>query len=934
MSALDEEVESGHEDDAEVEVGTAMPLRIVDQVADRPQQQQVQGTARQSYAQADRGQRFKPDPRESMVAPPFDNLNFRDSVMSANARDSTYPESYFDASLADYDYAESIAQSMDTAYMPPPLSPRRPLSPKNPSQLAEYGAYLSPPDSGPSGTTPDSHETTTETTSWLDTIDESGDDSSASSVHSTTNSMRVRRKQLLRPSSSHTEAEFDAALDAAVEAAYDEGFEPDDLADDYHGQYTSYVTPEPPRVESFAAYVDPDHFLEPDPVISNARRNVELAKERVREAEREAAIALAKEKEKWRLYSKDHNIAGGYQPTSTLDYLDDEAEEEERMLDEMTKGYIMDEFEFDLGSKSALPRESDSSGFSGRTWGSSVGSTAAVTAGTSLSTLEEGAVLPSTSLKQAPQQAPPLPLPPVPPPAAALPALPTLPPTITIPSAPSAPASTAPSVLTSATSSSSPAKSHKPTTSISGLPTPTLTTLKTGSESLATGGVRDRRLSGQNARQLKIETAVKPLPDATPVAAPMPVPEVSTPSPTSAPEPPPKSASAANSHKSKLSDAQSIVSSRSGVDKPLPDPERSEAENRERAGTPVFSKPTYISVVNESKDEVTPMPGSPARLFRKASGDALRKMSSANNLKGRNLSISTPDAGDVSPITPGSYFPPQTDFRKPSILPTPTGTTFTINGMPTGGLYLFESDIHSPTSPGMPNPIAANAPNPLEPCPESFLLRPFWLMRCLYQTIAHPKGGYLSTKLFVPRDVWRVKNVKIKNVDEKVANCDLLTAALLKLGQVDTLDADAVLEEMQALEMVLDQVQTVLSKKLGNEVGLQNATHLFKNLSSVDEAGVTDTFSSRPSISGKSYLTSWRKLRSKSSGAGLANTVTNVTSLRDLKEAVTMSSIPMTATTYSRTAKRTPGLVQCTGPHANYMGALARLFDAAQILGM
>ena len=73
-------------------------------------------------------------------------------------------------------------------------------------------------------------------------------------------------------------------------------------------------------------------------------------------------------------------------------------------------------------------------------------------------------------------------------------------------------------------------------------------------------------------------------------------------------------------------------------------------------------------------------------------------------------------------------------------------------------------------------------------------------MRCFYQTIVHPRGGYLSTKLFVPRDVWRVKGVKIKNIDDKISNCDLLTAALQKLSGVDTLDADAVLEEMQALD--------------------------------------------------------------------------------------------------------------------------------------
>ncbi|KKY26521.1 putative mit domain-containing protein [Diplodia seriata] len=188
------------------------------------------------------------------------------------------------------------------------------------------------------------------------------------------------------------------------------------------------------------------------------------------------------------------------------------------------------------------------------------------------------------------------------------------------------------------------------------------------------------------------------------------------------------------------------------------------------------------------------------------------------------MSVSSPDGSDVSVGTPLSTTFTTFSQRKPSnpqIAQTPGIPTFTLDGMtlPTGGMHLFEADIHSPYSPGSPNPLAINAPIPLEPCPESYLLRPFWLMRCFYQTLAHPRGGYLSTKLFVPRDIWNVKGVKIKSVEEKISNIDLLTAALLKLGRVDTLDADATLEEMQALELVLDQVQSNLVKKLGSEVG-------------------------------------------------------------------------------------------------------------------
>jgi hypothetical protein len=46
------------------------------------------------------------------------------------------------------------------------------------------------------------------------------------------------------------------------------------------------------------------------------------------------------------------------------------------------------------------------------------------------------------------------------------------------------------------------------------------------------------------------------------------------------------------------------------------------------------------------------------------------------------------------------------------------------------------------------------------------------------------------------------------------------------------------------------------------------------------------------------------------------------------------ASLPMTAHPTSRPSKREVGSVQFTGPNANYMSALARLFDAAQVIGM
>ncbi|KAL4889121.1 hypothetical protein BDV59DRAFT_205541 [Aspergillus ambiguus] len=639
-----------------------------------------------------------------------------------------------------------------------------------------------------------------ESTSWLDTIDESGA-SSPASLRSKASSIYLRQRRSRRLSRG-TEAEFDAALDAAVEAAYDEGLEP---------------------VEEHEKY-DED-----DDIVANARRNVELAKQKVREAEKEAEFAMNRGRELRRLQEQAaFDTSNG--PTS--DYLDEEAEEEERILEEMTRGYIMDDFEFDIQSKSALPRQSDSSSFSGRTWESSAASntTNAAATAAALSPLAEDSVLPIEDMRAEPK-------------------------------------------------GSSLSKN---------LPTLPAVPDEVSTEATASPGVRARRMSGRTSAELRIETnafATKPKSD------------VSSQDEPSEPFPPP----------------------------PLPKDEPSH-------GNGVFGR------IDEESANVSKMP-SPVRPIGKvpSAPDNLSKINPGlKPFRARNVSVPIPETSAHSPETPSSSAFPAIDLQKTAatatvpILPTPTGANFAPNGLPSDGLYLFDSHIHSPTSLGSPNLMAANAPQPLEPCPESFLLRPFWLMRCIYQTVAHPRGGYLTTKLFIPRDIWRVKNVKLKAVEEKVSNCDLLTAALLKLAKVDTYDADAVLEEMQSFETVLDQVQASLTKKIGSEVGVQGAMPLFRSAQPSDDPTTVETPPAKTSSGqSKSYLSSWRKLRSKNSGVG--GTPTPSTSREPSKDNLTITSLPMTPIPSSQPRRNTTQL-QFSGPNSNYMGALARLCDAVQVL--
>lgn len=853
-----------HEEDDGVYISTAITTRVP---AERP------SVAESRYS------RTKPP-----IQPPPRRQSLRPTTYNGHARAAQPPFSTYGQAQrqpwGDQNPPNRIAESTlqlepptSQNYMPAPLSPRRPISPAspkiNPSLAVDYEASR----------VHHTRQDTAESTSWLDTIDESGG-SSSSSVHSRSSSIGLRRKRI-RAASGATEAEFNAALDAAIETAYDDGYEL--AADDEDDESTSQQPYDDPVVEQ--------------DLISEVRRNVELAKENVREAEREAAIALAKEREKQRLQ-------GSVPVRNSIDlsYNDDDADEDELMLEELSKDYILDDIDYDVQAKSALPRQSDSSGFSGRTWGSSNGSNFA-SAGTSLSTVAETSMLPSLVNKLQVKSLPP---PTHPPPTGALPPPP------------------------------------------GPLPGPPANGTVARPASLVTNpGVRERRLSGMKVKQLKIETNTKAGPAPGSAAPKIQPSSTSTPmlAPQQIPEPPHSANAAVQYQGSQLCSSSKPLTlgpcdavGRKGSS-PLPTPSPADGE-----GTPstIPATPTLTKVTSaDSFESVPSIPDSPGRFNVKgATGPrSLKKNFSSSSLKNKILSVSVPEPTEAlnPPGSSGSSVSKQR--RVPSavpVLPSPTGATFMISGVPTDEIHVFDSDIHSPTSPGSPNPTVVNAPLPLEPCPESAFLRPFWFLRCIYQTIAHPRGGYISNRLFVPCDIWKLKATKLKNVEEKVASCDLLTATLLKLAKVDTLDADAVLREMQFLETVMEQTQTSLNKKLGGEVGTVGPPWLSKSANVTDDMNPSfDALASKgTNLSTKSYFPSLKKLRPKNStGPGYTAAAAAAAAKDGLKDAPTMKSLPMTTIPNSKFARRDLSQVQFSGPNANYMAALAKLCDAAQILG-
>ncbi|KAK4221534.1 hypothetical protein QBC38DRAFT_513508 [Podospora fimiseda] len=798
-------------------------------------------------------------PKSSFSTKQSGNLSANNTTKSSGHDPSSYLTAQYSLqsafSKARLGNGSSTLQAPPTqnVYMPPPLSPRRPMSPAKPppqqapapapvQEMAEragrpeftMSGALRAPDAVPNGHQRDNSHGSV---SWLDPIDES-EASSASSVHSRTSS-RIRRKHIRAPSGD-TEAEFDAALDDAIEAAYDDGYD----QDQYAGQ----------------AY---DNQLDADAVTNSLRKEVELARERVRQQSEKDALQLATEREqKLRLeqqledeeYRRHEAIGDDYYNN------DHDAEEEERILEQMTMGYQMDQFSFDERSKPSIPRESDSSGLTSRTWHSSTGSNPP-TATTVTSMASEK--------NHPPHLAGPLP----PPPSQALPQLPPQP-------------------------------------------------QSAGSQG-SNQSVRNRRLSGQNAKQLKIETSQL----------------------TAAP--PPQTAAAAIPSLPKS--GSYIVQQRQAL-----------SAGPNRTAGPLSGRPGPSPVPGAPDDgpEFHPMPMgfvADSDQSRSASPAFVRPMlrsnfssSSLKSLKSRNLSISQIDeASDMSPGTPSSnpFGMGGSHTQLPAVPALPANYKDGANGAAAGGLHLFDNQFHSSDAPGSPNSSIADAPVSLEPCPNDTMLRPFWLMRCLYQSLCHPRGGYISNKLFVPRDVWKVKGVKLKNIEDKISNCDLLTAALQKLARVDTCDADAVLEEMQSLENVLEQVQAALSRKLGSEVGVQGANTMFKDANALEPDAAAMPRSG--SVAGKGSSFSWRRLRSKNSSAnlpGLATSYggkggsggpaasTSALSQESGGKDTLLPSLPMTSHPTSRPTKRDVGNVLFTGPNANYMSSLARLFDAAQTI--
>lgn len=716
----------------------------------------------------------------------------------------------------------SLPDNPRNTYMPAPLLPRKQSSPTLESARDQSWGLL---DQEPRQQVDDASRDRAESNasvSWLDTIDESGS-SDTSSVHSHSSNNGLHRKHL-RSTSGETNPEFDAAFDAAVEAAYNEGLEPD-----FDG--------------------------------SDRRETI---------------------------HADAHSVST-FENVSPMDVrhpkngLDEDDEEEERILNEFTQDYGHG-FKFDLDSKSALPRQSDSSGYSRSTWQSSQVSDRN-TAGSSLSTVPEDLLNAGLAGKHA-------------------------------------------SIVSSVNTvrADGPPPGPPPTSALPRPPSP--------NDKRLSATVRARRLSGQNAKQLRIETS------------------------TMQPASRKRASTFHHSPGVPMTDEEQrnrIFGSDVLIGAPL-EPSTSDPEHEQVLRSPpsidlTLHMPNDVSVSRAGSVRVNNSMDHPSEL-RPIKSNPFRRNKSSISLKDHQLredsdhTVSTPMSATFANLRTKRSLEPLTSQRTNFPAQPSDGHV--------SGTYLFDTALavsHAPASPR--SQTETSQPAGLEPCPESSLLRPFWLMRAIGSTITHPRGGFVTSRLFVPRDVWQTRGVKLKSLDEKVANCDLLTAALGRIAGVDTYDADAVMEELQGFEEVMERVQATFTKKLGSDVGVHGAMSMFRDATTASGNGNASTSNTdaasgttdkaAKSNSGKSYLSSWRKLRSKSSGTPLSalnnSSKINVgaSAVGDKGEPYTMASVPMTnfIPVERRGQKVAPNLkaMAFEGPQKEYMGSLARLVQGISILG-
>ncbi|KAG8806451.1 hypothetical protein FRC17_004987 [Serendipita sp. 399] len=144
-----------------------------------------------------------------------------------------------------------------------------------------------------------------------------------------------------------------------------------------------------------------------------------------------------------------------------------------------------------------------------------------------------------------------------------------------------------------------------------------------------------------------------------------------------------------------------------------------------------------------------------------------------------------------------------------------------------------------PTSGGTPIPGVAIAGMPassLPPSPPTLsVLRPYYLISLLRKSITDRSGGYVTSRLHIPHEVWTQGSAKLTNIAEKTKVIDVLLTAMDELstasiefcgsatsiststggGKGDKKQGERWAEKLEDFDRAFTQVGETFGKKLG-----------------------------------------------------------------------------------------------------------------------
>ncbi|QSL66201.1 hypothetical protein MERGE_000576 [Pneumocystis wakefieldiae] len=106
--------------------------------------------------------------------------------------------------------------------------------------------------------------------------------------------------------------------------------------------------------------------------------------------------------------------------------------------------------------------------------------------------------------------------------------------------------------------------------------------------------------------------------------------------------------------------------------------------------------------------------------------------------------------------------------------------------------------------------------------PKDSIEKTYWLMKILQKLlmpfIIKSEGSYITPRLFIPKDIWYVKNVKLKGEEEKIKVCESLIFTLNKIKSLKQDDLQSLIKELAYLDNMVDIFRFWLLKKFGTEV--------------------------------------------------------------------------------------------------------------------